>query len=308
MAHELTHRYLEQFALLRSDVRQWNAWRNAHPEIEPHLYAADLRMTNLSQAVLSQADLSGADLCGVQLSGANLTWADLTWADLTWADLTWADLTGADLTGADLTGADLIDMSLINAKLDGCHIFGISAWKVQLDGATQTNLCFTDHNEPAITVDDLRVAQFLYLLLNNQEIRAVLDTVASKVVLILGRFSEKRKPALDALRVALERDHWAQTVHTYWALTQEQPTRLATLDASLCAQWRRPCRVLDGCRVGVRSALGGGAHTGIGRIGSVWVAHRGATTRALPRRIPVACATCDLNRLPEDAWYRNVRT
>lgn len=139
---------------------------------------ANLSQANLSQAVLSEANLSQADLSG-------------------------ADLSGADLTGADLSGADLIDMSLINAKLDGCHIFGISAWKVQLDGATHTNLCFTDHNEPAITVDELRVAQFLYLLLNNQEIRAVLDTIASKVVLILGRFSDKRKPARDALRVAL---------------------------------------------------------------------------------------------------------
>jgi hypothetical protein len=46
------------------------------------------------------------------------------------------------------------------------------------------------------------VAQFIYLLLNNQEIREVINTVTSKAVLILGRFSEDRKSILDALRNA----------------------------------------------------------------------------------------------------------
>ena len=42
----------------------------------------------------------------------------------------------------------------------------------------------------------------IYLLLNNQAIRKVIDTITSKAVLILGRFSEDRKPILDALRDA----------------------------------------------------------------------------------------------------------
>jgi len=36
-----------------------------------------------------------------------------------------------------------------------------------------------------ITVDNLEVAQFIYLLLNNQKIRGIIDTITSKVVLIL---------------------------------------------------------------------------------------------------------------------------
>ncbi len=72
-----------------------------------------------------------------------------------------------------------------------------------MEGAIQTNLRITPPGQSAITVDNLQLAQFLYLILNNQEIRAVLDTIASKVVLLLGRFSAERKPALDALRAAL---------------------------------------------------------------------------------------------------------
>ncbi len=58
-------------------------------------------------------------------------------------------------------------------------------------------------DEPEVTVDNLEVAQFIYLLLKNERIRHVIDTITSKVVLILGRFSEERKPVLDAVREAL---------------------------------------------------------------------------------------------------------
>ena len=52
--------------------------------------------------------------------------------------------------------------------------------------------------DPRITSDNLEIAQFLYLLLNNRKIRDVSDTITSKVVLILGRFSDERKAVLDA--------------------------------------------------------------------------------------------------------------
>jgi hypothetical protein len=49
-------------------------------------------------------------------------------------------------------------------------------------------------------VDDLKVAQFIYLLLRNEKIRDVIDTIGEKGVLILGRFTEERKAVLDAIR------------------------------------------------------------------------------------------------------------
>jgi hypothetical protein len=74
---------------------------------------------------------------------------------------------------------------------------------VQLDGAKQENLVITPPREPTITVDNLEVAQFIYLLLNNKKIREVINTITSKVVLILGRFTPDRKAILDALRKTL---------------------------------------------------------------------------------------------------------
>jgi hypothetical protein len=73
----------------------------------------------------------------------------------------------------------------------------------QAEGAVQSNLVITPHNESPIQVDNLEVAQFIYLLLNNERIRDVIDTVGKKAVLILGRFKEERKAVLDAIRDAL---------------------------------------------------------------------------------------------------------
>jgi hypothetical protein len=84
-------------------------------------------------------------------------------------------------------------------------VYGVAVWQVELRGAKQNNLIITPPDEPTVTVDNLKVAQFIYLLLNNAEIREVIDTVAKKAVLILGRFTPERKQVLDALKDELRR-------------------------------------------------------------------------------------------------------
>ncbi|HEY7092280.1 MAG TPA: pentapeptide repeat-containing protein [Ktedonobacterales bacterium] len=153
---------------------------------------------NLVGAVIIGADLSEADLRGANLSAANLRRANLSSANLSGARLT-----AADLAGANLSNANLSDANFNAAIMNGCRIYGISAWNVQLDEAQQVDLLISRYKEPDITVDNLEVAQFLYLMLHSEKIRGVLETITSKVVLILGRFSDERKPELDALRVAL---------------------------------------------------------------------------------------------------------
>ena len=172
------------------------------------LSGALLDMARLSDAKLTGADLSKAMLIGTSLMGAKLTGADLSKAMLTGANLTEADLSGADLSGADLTMATLLRTNFQGANLMGCSVHGIAAWDVNLVGAQQAALVITPHGKPVITVDDLEVAQFIYLLLHNEKIRHVIETVTSKAVLILGRFAPKRKAVLDAIREALRRQNY----------------------------------------------------------------------------------------------------
>jgi uncharacterized protein YjbI with pentapeptide repeats len=192
-----------------------------------NLSGADLRRANLQEANLYDANLSGADLRGANLSGAEL-WranffkanlsesnlrqaglrgAGLQRADFRLAGLRGADLRGANLSEADLSGADLRYCNLAETNLQGsaltnCTIYGVSVWDVILSEETQQSDLIINPGEAdhCITVDNLEVAQFVYLLLNNEKIRDVIDTIGEKGVLILGRFTEERKPVLDGIR------------------------------------------------------------------------------------------------------------
>ena len=184
--------------------------------------------TDMSGSYLGQASLTGADLNGSILRktifrGADLTRASFTKAVLADADLgetkliksilaeanmrgaylLRADLREADLAGADLTFSRMVEVNLEGACLTGCKVYGISAWDLALENADQANLVITSPGEPTITVDNIEVGQFIYLLLNNRKVRDVINTITSKAVLILGRFTTDRKVVLDALRSKL---------------------------------------------------------------------------------------------------------
>jgi hypothetical protein len=60
----------------------------------------------------------------------------------------------------------------------------------------------------SVEINNLEVAQFVHLLLHNEKIRHVIDTVTSKLVLILGRFTPERKAVLDAIRKELRDRHY----------------------------------------------------------------------------------------------------
>jgi Pentapeptide repeats (8 copies) len=125
------------------------------------------------------------------------------------ADLSEANLTAADLSGANLGGAQLIGTNLCDTTLTESSVYGASIWDIKVNDHTkQQNLIITRPGDTRITVDNIKVAQFIYLLLNNQEIRRVIDTVTAKAVLILGRFIDERKQILNAIRDRLaEKDY-----------------------------------------------------------------------------------------------------
>lgn len=215
----------EHLNLLQQGVDAWNEWRERNPEIIPDLSGtslieadfggANLRNVTLSgadwyEATLNSSDLTGADLSNslfvkgdfqrVDFSGANFSGAkflitNFAMANFNKANLKGADLSGsifymtklvdADLRGARLFSANLTEANLQGADLTGCSIYGISVWNVDLTKTKQEQLIVTRPNEPEIRVDNVEMAQFIYLLLNNQKIRSVIDTITSKVVLIL---------------------------------------------------------------------------------------------------------------------------
>jgi uncharacterized protein YjbI with pentapeptide repeats len=172
---------------------------------------AHLNKTNLNNAYLRRADFCGAHLIEAQFAGANLRHAlmrdaQLKDAYLRRADLSYVDLRGADLTGAILEYTRFVDTNLDRTIVEHCCIYGISVWNVLGVPKRQANLTITPvlyvptvADRPTITVDNLEMAQFVHLLLNNKKLRDVINTIGQKAVLILGRFIPGRKEVLDSI-------------------------------------------------------------------------------------------------------------
>jgi uncharacterized protein YjbI with pentapeptide repeats len=207
IAANLTDANLNQANLSRADLS--GAHLNGTDHFKADLGGANLSGANLSRAFLPRANLSGAQLTGGALGGAdfyaaNLSGANLSGANLIEANLSWANLSRADLSGGVLVSAILVDTDLTGADLTGCRIYGVSAWGLKLEETTkQQNLVITPENEPTVTVDNIEVAQFVYLMLHNEKIRDVIDTIGKKGVLLLGRFTEGRMVVLERLREKL---------------------------------------------------------------------------------------------------------
>ena len=209
----LSDTYLNEANLSQAHLREANL-------VGADLSKADLRQATLCYANLTWANLSEADLAAADLTGANLSWASLRLADLSAGKLIGTNLSGANLTEGNLSQANLNNAILVRtilqrANLTACSIYGVSIWDVQLEGVIQANLIITLPGAPTITVDDLEVAQFIYLLLNNKKLRDVIDTITSKVVLILGRFTLERKTILDALREELRKYNYLPIVFDF---------------------------------------------------------------------------------------------
>ena len=179
------------------------------------LSGANLVWITLRTLNLSEADFTKADLQYANLMRANLSYTNLSQANLSGANLMGANLSHANLSGAKLIGANLSNTNLDDANLVGAFVYATSAWNVNLEKTIQSNLIITGPDEPFITVDNLEVAQFIYLLLNNEKIRDVIDSITSKVVLILGRFTPERKIILDAIKDELRNRNYTPVLFDF---------------------------------------------------------------------------------------------
>jgi uncharacterized protein YjbI with pentapeptide repeats len=173
--------------------------------MQAHLYRANLSGARLFQALLFGANLEAANLAGLNLTGqsleaTNLKNADLQGSDLSEANLQGANLWDAKLCGANLQGARLVETNVEGADFDQILAYGISVWDLKGTPKSQKGLLITSQDVATITVDDLEVAQFISLLNRREKIPNIIETVTSKAVLILGRFTPpERKATLFAI-------------------------------------------------------------------------------------------------------------
>lgn len=142
----------------------------------------------------------GATLRVTRIGSASFVNCDFTDADLGYCTAEETSFAGSRLHGCSLKHMSLVKVDFSRADLRAVQVYGISAWDLKLSRTRQQDIVVGRESDSQITVDNIELAQFIHLLIRNRRIRSVIDTITSKVVLLLGRFSPRRKPVLDALR------------------------------------------------------------------------------------------------------------
>jgi Pentapeptide repeats (8 copies) len=198
--------------ILRQGVEAWNAWRRDNSRARPLLHGADLRGRKLSGA-----DFRGAQLVQARLAEATLDGADMRNADLRGASLREASLRGAKLQKAVLRHANLSGADIEGANFDECEIYGTGLWNLKGQPASSQGMRISTSPQqhkagakqpgkvrtPALEVDHLDAAQFLFVLLDNPRIGHAFDALNSRIVLILGRFGGGHLERLKAMQSRL---------------------------------------------------------------------------------------------------------
>ena len=131
------------------------------------------------------------------------------------ANLMHANLSESRFHSCDFENACLNEANLREASIADSLVYGVAAWGVDSADSTQRDLHITKYDlgdarlidssvfqlpQNTATVDSIDLALLLHLLTTSPDPTAVLNLMSTRIVLILGRFTEKRKVILDAIR------------------------------------------------------------------------------------------------------------
>jgi uncharacterized protein YjbI with pentapeptide repeats len=201
-----------------------------------NLYGATIKSTNFSQSKFQSSDLSkvkggrnsfaNTELVNTKFEEAYLPFSDFSGANLSNANFTnsflsncifyQVNFSNAIISNSFLQRCVIVEGNVSGCVIINCFIYGLSAWGLKGVFKEQSGLVITPKNRGAqITVDNLDMAQFIFLLLDNKNIRNVIDTVTSKTVLILGRFTPERKEVLDTLRIELSKYNYVPVLFDF---------------------------------------------------------------------------------------------
>lgn len=193
----------------------------------------DMSYSNLRNAIAIKSQFNNVCFENAELNGIDLSKAKIHGnSSLYHADLSEAILINATLNKVTLDYAKLVNAQLYDSTIINCTVFGVSAWYKGVP-KKQHNLRFTDVYDDDIRIDDLNVAQFLNVVLNNHNLTIGLENISSVIVLILGRFSSSRKEILDDLRNELREHGFVSIIFDFEKPSQLSLTRTVKLLAHM---------------------------------------------------------------------------
>ena len=190
--------------LLERGADAWNIWRAKQPAKYIDLKNIDLHGKNLRGANLSEVNLSGSylyqcDLRDTNLSHAILKNANLSESNLSGANLRETDIQNAELRKVDVRGATLIGTIVQGATISGSLVHGTNIWDLQGEFEKEDELVVTPLHVPSITVNNIYLAQLIYLLMNHVTMGDIINTLTSKSVLLLGDWRNQERTVISVV-------------------------------------------------------------------------------------------------------------
>ena len=161
---------------------------------------AQVTFADLVDTYFDNCTFRGATMRVTKIGSATFSNCIFEDTDMSYCSAQETSFEGSKFINVILEHVSFVENNFTNTELSGCFVYGISSWDLNLTNSTQRNLVVTKDDQPSITVDNIELAQFIYLMISNVKLRDIINTITSKVVLILGNFSPERKSILDEIR------------------------------------------------------------------------------------------------------------
>jgi hypothetical protein len=204
--------YKEEFWKVRTNLKEVKKKDKEYLEVTGPLFSnADLTGANFFLANLMGSSFKGSIINNVNFMSAlilksNFRNSIIENSEFNGADLWNSNFSASNIKNSNFRGSNLTKIDISSAKIMDCKIYGISCWDIKRNDYTITkNLIISDpySDDPIITIDDIELAQFIYLILNNKKISNLITTMRTKSVLLLSSFDNKSKLVLDKIKELL---------------------------------------------------------------------------------------------------------
>lgn len=250
----------KHFEMFLQGPKVWNDWREVNPQIHPDLsgeaiypyFARSEKSRPLIKGDMTSSDpecpfnFSNTDFHKCSFEGAIFPKATMTDCYLYEVDMSRAGFPGADFSGSkirkaycsytDFSDATFVDCVLNNstfigtdfsgARLEGCNVYGVSAWEIKADEYTVQKDLFlhrdnfsrkdiVQSSEVLSYVDDLALAQFFYFLNQPDGFGKSLKQLNKRSVLLLGKFKEGGLELLKTVGELLRRRNYIPIVFDF---------------------------------------------------------------------------------------------
>jgi|LGOV01.1.fsa_nt_gb uncharacterized protein YjbI with pentapeptide repeats len=127
-------------------------------------------------------------------------------SDLSYSSAENTSFTNCYIERTKFKSVHFVKADFTESRIIKCNVYGISSWDMILENTIQEDIYIMEDEDDLLSVDDIELAQFIYMMIENKNLRRIIDTITSSVVLILGRFTTERKKILDRIKLQV-REH-----------------------------------------------------------------------------------------------------